>query len=93
MEWIVVPPLPGKAWKRQMPFRNDDGIFEEEFIEERRKGLEVFINKIAGHPLAQNERCLHIFLQEPVIDKSYVPELCYNIPKWNYVILVSELLG
>ncbi|KAF0759094.1 sorting nexin-like isoform X1 [Aphis craccivora] len=70
---IVVPPLPGKAWKRQMPFRNDDGIFEEEFIEERRKGLEVFINKIAGHPLAQNERCLHIFLQEPVIDKSYVP--------------------
>jgi len=42
---IVVPPLPGKAWKRQMPFRNDDGIFEEEFIEERRKGLEVFINK------------------------------------------------
>jgi len=41
----VVPPLPGKAWKRQMPFRNDDGIFEEEFIEERRKGLEVFINK------------------------------------------------
>lgn len=41
----MVPPLPGKAWKRQMPFRNDDGIFEEEFIEERRKGLEVFINK------------------------------------------------
>lgn len=29
--------------------------------------------RIAGHPLAQNERCLHIFLQEPVIDKSYVP--------------------
>lgn len=28
-----------------MPFRNDDGIYEEEFIEERRKGLEVFINK------------------------------------------------
>lgn len=43
---IVVPPLPSKAWKRQMPFRSDDGIFEEEFIEERRKGLEVFINKL-----------------------------------------------
>lgn len=42
---IVVPPLPGKAWKRQMPFRGDDGIFEEDFIEERRKGLESFINK------------------------------------------------
>lgn len=70
---IVVPPLPGKAWKRQMPFRGDDGIFDENFIEERRKGLEQFVNKIAGHPLAQNERCLHMFLQEPTIDKNYVP--------------------
>ena len=25
--------------------------------------LAGFINKIAGHPLAQNERCLHMFLQ------------------------------
>ncbi|XP_070568511.1 sorting nexin-12-like [Ptychodera flava] len=70
---IVVPPLPGKAWKRQLPFRGDDGIFEEDFIEERRQGLEAFINRVAGHPLAQNERCLHMFLQEPVIDKNYVP--------------------
>ncbi|CAG2064862.1 unnamed protein product [Timema podura] len=97
-----VPSLPGKAWKRQMPFRGDDGIFEEDFIEDRRKGLEQFVNKlpllyigqdflatdsevpglipgtcrtflIAGHPLAQNEKCLHMFLQEPVIDKNYVP--------------------
>jgi sorting nexin-3/12 len=28
-----------------MPFRGDDGIFEEDFIEDRRKGLEVFVNK------------------------------------------------
>lgn len=70
---IVVPPLPGKAIKRQLPFRQDDGIYEEEFVEERRKGLETFINKIAGHPLAQNERCLHMFLQESTIDKNYVP--------------------
>ncbi|XP_066937964.1 sorting nexin-12 isoform X2 [Macrobrachium rosenbergii] len=70
---IVVPALPGKALKRQLPFRGDDGIYEEEFIEDRRKGLEVFINKIAGHPLAQNEKCLHMFIQEPVIDKNYVP--------------------
>jgi hypothetical protein len=41
----VVPSLPGKAWKRQMPFRGDDGIFEEDFIEDRRKGLELFVNK------------------------------------------------
>ncbi|KAL8585868.1 Sorting nexin-12 [Nucella lapillus] len=70
---IVVPPLPGKALKRQLPFRGDDGIFEEDFIEERRKGLEVFVNKVAGHPLAQNEKCLHMFLQEPVINKNYIP--------------------
>ena len=42
---IVVPPLPSKALKRQMPFRNDDGIYEESFIEERRAGLEGFVNK------------------------------------------------
>ncbi|XP_039210760.1 sorting nexin-12 [Crotalus tigris] len=70
---IVVPPLPGKALKRQLPFRGDEGIFEESFIEERRQGLEQFINKIAGHPLAQNERCLHMFLQDETIDRNYVP--------------------
>ena len=41
----MVPALPGKALSRQLPFRGDDGIFEEEFIEDRRKGLEQFINK------------------------------------------------
>jgi sorting nexin-3/12 len=70
---IVVPPLPGKAWGRQLPFRSDDGLFDDEFIEDRRKGLEEFINKVAGHPLAQNERCLHMFLLEPAIDRNYVP--------------------
>ena len=44
----MVPPLPSKALKRQMPFRNDDGIYEEGFIEERRSALEAFVNKIAG---------------------------------------------
>jgi len=70
---IVVPPLPEKAWRRQLPFRNDEGIFDEEFIEQRRKQLEVFINKVAGHPLAQNERCLHMFLEDTEIDRGYVP--------------------
>ncbi|CAH8587564.1 unnamed protein product [Schistosoma intercalatum] len=26
--------------------------------------------KVAGHPLAQNEKCLHMFLQEKVIDRN-----------------------
>lgn len=42
---IVVPPLPGKALSRLLPFRGDDGIFEDDFIEDRRQGLEQFINK------------------------------------------------
>ena len=42
---IVVPPLPSKAIKRQLPFRSDDGIYEEGFIEDRRSGLEGFVNK------------------------------------------------
>lgn len=29
--------------------------------------------RIAGHPLAQNERCVHMFLLEPLINKDYVP--------------------
>ena len=46
---IVVPPLPSKAMKRQLPFRSDDGIFEEDFIEDRRSGLEGFVNKSVAH--------------------------------------------
>jgi len=47
---IVVPPLPGKALKRLLPFRGDEGIFEESFIEERRVGLEQFINRSVTPP-------------------------------------------
>lgn len=70
---VVVPPLPGKALFRQLPFRGDDGIYDDSFVEERRQSLEQFLNKVAGHPLAQNERCLHMFLQDESLDKSYTP--------------------
>ena len=76
---IIVPSLPSKAIKRQLPFRSDDGTYEEDFIEKRRSGLEAFINKVAGHPLAQNEICLHMFLQEPIIDRNYVPGKVRNV--------------
>ncbi|KAM9577199.1 sorting nexin-12 isoform 1-T1 [Trichechus inunguis] len=88
---IVVPPLPGKALKRQLPFRGDEGIFEESFIEERRQGLEQFINKIAGHPLAQNERCLHMFLQEEAIDRNYVPGKQMNTALEVLTLLCQEI--
>lgn len=46
---MIVPSLPDKAFVRQLPFRNlitkDNGIFDETFIEDRRRGLEEFINK------------------------------------------------
>ena len=43
---IMMPAIPGKAFTKQLPFlNNDDGIFEPEFIEERRLGLEVRIKK------------------------------------------------
>lgn len=29
--------------------------------------------RVAGHPLAQNERCLHMFLQDESVDKNYTP--------------------
>ncbi len=33
----------------------------------------VFFSRVAGHPLAQNERCLHMFLQDESVDKNYTP--------------------
>eukprot|EP00123_Amoebidium_parasiticum_P017299 comp23794_c1_seq1/m.41306 comp23794_c1_seq1/g.41306 ORF comp23794_c1_seq1/g.41306 comp23794_c1_seq1/m.41306 type:complete len:161 (-) comp23794_c1_seq1:82-564(-) len=71
---IVVPQLPSKAISKQMSFwAKDDGIFDEAFVERRMHALEEFINKIAGHPLAQNEKCLHMFLNEKMINKNYTP--------------------
>eukprot|EP00124_Ichthyophonus_hoferi_P004868 Ihof_evm4s597 gene=Ihof_evmTU4s597 len=71
---IVVPNLPTKAITKQLSFwAKNDGIFDEDFIEKRRLGLEEFINKISGHPLAQSEKALHMFLQENNINKAYTP--------------------
>ena len=96
----MMPALPGKAFVKQLPFiNNDDGIFEVEFVDERRRGLEVktlflqimkqlipqeFINKVAGHPLVQGERCLHMFLTEAELDKAnYVPGKVANQMKMD----------
>ena len=49
----------GKCWP----------MFQFQFL-----GLEDFINNLAGHPLVQNEKALHLFLQEKELNKSdYVP--------------------
>lgn len=60
--------------QRQMPWVSEEkGMFAADFVEERRAGLESFLNKVGGHPLAQKEKCLHIFLQDTEINKDYVP--------------------
>ncbi len=44
---MLVPSLPEAPWSRHLPslLRKDEGLFDETFIEDRRKGLEDFINK------------------------------------------------
>ena len=39
--------------------------YDKEFIEERRKGLEVFMVSVVNHPWARFEEGLHKFLQDP----------------------------
>merc|ERR1719295_121345 len=74
---IYIPELPGKALAKQISTlgtSKNEGIYEETFIEIRRQGLEGFINNLAGHPLVQNEKALHLFLQEKELNKSdYIP--------------------
>lgn len=38
----------------------------------------LLTSRVAGHPLAQNERCLHMFLQDEHIDKNYTPSKIRN---------------
>ncbi|KAM9267687.1 sorting nexin-3 isoform 1-T1 [Cariama cristata] len=59
---VVVPPLPGKALLRQLPFRGDDGIFDDSFIEERKQALEQFINKCEVLPAWV---MMHVFSNHP----------------------------
>ncbi|KAK9127831.1 hypothetical protein Syun_016628 [Stephania yunnanensis] len=53
---IFIPPLPEKSAVEK--FR-----FSAEFIEMRRQGLDVFVNRIALHPELQKSDDLRIFLQ------------------------------
>ncbi len=41
---ITPPPLPDKAWKRQIPFMKET-LFDDQFVEDRRRALDHFINK------------------------------------------------
>jgi sorting nexin-3/12 len=45
---VTIPNLPGKT----SPFTDK---FARDFLENRRRQLEMFLNKVAGHPLLQKE--------------------------------------
>ncbi|GAA5842777.1 hypothetical protein JCM3766R1_007155 [Sporobolomyces carnicolor] len=54
---VTIPPLPGKVFS---------GRFTEEVVEQRREGLERFLQVVAGHPLLQTgSKVLCPFLQDP----------------------------
>lgn len=50
---VVVPPLPEKK---------NFGRFEASFIERRRRRLEVFLNRVAGHTLLKDANAFRVFL-------------------------------
>lgn len=53
---IIVPALPEKSAMQKFQMST-------EFIEQRRRALQVFINKIAAHPVLKESRELQIFLE------------------------------
>jgi len=59
----AIPPLPGDSLSSL--FRVGNGRFDPLFIEERRKGLEQFLNNAANHTLLRFEPELHKFLTDP----------------------------
>ncbi len=59
-----VPELPGKKMF---------GKFDKEFVEQRREGLEDFLNKCAGHAICRLEKGFHRFLEEQEFDAKTLP--------------------
>ena len=55
----TIPPLPGNTFSSLL----GSGRFDEQFIEERRQGLEQFLNSVANHVICRFEASLHAFLQ------------------------------
>jgi len=56
----TIPPLPGNTFSSLL----GGGRFDEAFIEERRQGLEHFLNSVANHVICRFEASLHAFLQD-----------------------------
>jgi sorting nexin-1/2 len=61
----VVPPLPPKKYF---------GRFEKEFLDERRTGLEDFLNRLTSDPIFMNSRPLITFFQPACRRRSFFPQ-------------------
>ncbi|KAJ1731344.1 Sorting nexin-3 [Coemansia biformis] len=58
---VSIPPLPGKVFTNR---------FDDEVVENRREGLERFLQIVAGHPLLQTgSKVLVAFIQDPAFSK------------------------
>ncbi|KAI8340084.1 Phox homologous domain-containing protein [Chlamydoabsidia padenii] len=58
---VTIPPLPGKIFTNR---------FEDHIIEQRREGLERFLQIVAGHPLLQTgSKVMAAFIQDPSFTK------------------------
>ncbi|KAI9305589.1 sorting nexin-3 [Cunninghamella echinulata] len=61
---VTIPPLPGKVFTNR---------FDDNVIGQRRLGLEIFLQTVAGHPLNQKSSILIRFIQDPSFSKaSYI---------------------
>ncbi|KAG2447746.1 hypothetical protein HYH02_007204 [Chlamydomonas schloesseri] len=53
---VIVPPLPEKSAVQKYQMSTD-------FIDQRRRALQVFVNRVASHPVLKDSRELNTFLQ------------------------------
>jgi len=63
--FVIVPAIPEK--QMQVPFTNSR--FETEFVQQRKRRLERFLNRIAQHPVLRNSAIFHHFLKNLNFEK------------------------
>ena len=56
---LIIPPLPGK---HRMEYVVGDR-FGDEFLQRRKRGLQIFMDRIARHPILKTSPCLQKFLK------------------------------
>jgi len=57
---LTLANLPGNTFSSFL----GSGRFDDEFVEQRRKGLEEFMNSVVNHPFSRFEKALQDFLQD-----------------------------